>query len=69
MNEEEYRFSDPDEWERVLGDVEEGEEVYITRGDEVVAVLISIDRLDQLLADLERLLPTEWRQNRTRRCN
>jgi antitoxin (DNA-binding transcriptional repressor) of toxin-antitoxin stability system len=44
-----------DEWEQLLGDVEEGEDVYILRGDETVAVLIGVERFDQLLADLAEL--------------
>lgn len=34
----------------ITRDVEEGEEVYILRGDETVAVLISVDRFDELPA-------------------
>jgi antitoxin (DNA-binding transcriptional repressor) of toxin-antitoxin stability system len=44
-----------DEWEQLLRDVEDGEEIAIVNGDETVAVLVSVDRFDQLLSDLARL--------------
>lgn len=43
------------DWEQLLREVEEGDEVYISSGDEPVAVLISVERWDELNAALTRL--------------
>lgn len=41
--------------EQLIGDVEEGEDVYISRGDEYVAVLVGYDRYEELTARLAEM--------------
>lgn len=54
MNEEWWTVEHTDEWEQLLADVMDGD-VYITQGDDPVAVLMIIERHDELTARLAEL--------------
>lgn len=43
------------DWEAMLREVEDGDEVYIGVGDEPVAVLVSVERYDELREHLREL--------------
>lgn len=57
MNEHDVRPLPSDEWERLLSDIEDGEEVWIQNGGDTVAVLIGIDRYDELITALNNFHP------------
>lgn len=54
MNEDWWTVEHTDEWEQLLADVMDGD-IYITRGDEPVAVLMSVECHDELTARLAEL--------------
>ncbi len=53
MNEHEMPRS-PDEWERLLNDLQDGE-CYITQDGDVVAVILDIGAYDALIATMAEL--------------